>query len=150
MCIIIIAAMDQLLTGELQNVKAWSTPQPLISHVFLILFFLLQSLGGLASNCEEVSGMRFSSCITALAIGAGIASSAHHSARSLQHVGKRDLPYKSYKRETPRQIQQRSDSFQYLTNTTASKFLMAPTFRRLLTKIPRILGQWYWNSRREL
>lgn len=65
--------------------------------------------------------MRFSSSISALAMGAGFVSAAHHSGRSLKHVGMKDLPHKSYKRDLPPQVQQRSDSSQYLTNATASK-----------------------------
>ncbi|KAG0645168.1 putative serine carboxypeptidase [Hyphodiscus hymeniophilus] len=61
--------------------------------------------------------MRFSSCVSALAIGVSLVSAAHHSGRSWQHVGKKDIPHKSRRREVP-QIQQRSDSAQYLTNTT--------------------------------
>jgi carboxypeptidase D len=66
--------------------------------------------------------MRFSSCVPVLAIAGGLVSAAQHSGRSLQHVGKKDLPHKSFKRELPPQIQQRSESSQYLTNKTASRF----------------------------
>jgi carboxypeptidase D len=65
--------------------------------------------------------MRFSSYLPALAIGAGAVSAAQHSGRSLQHVGKKDLPVESQKRAPLPQIQQRSNSFQYLNNVTESK-----------------------------
>jgi carboxypeptidase D len=66
--------------------------------------------------------MRFSTCVSALAIAAGVASAAHHSGRSLKHVGKADKPRNHARREQPQgQQQTRRSTDQYLTNSTSSK-----------------------------
>ncbi|TVY33747.1 putative serine carboxypeptidase [Lachnellula subtilissima] len=71
--------------------------------------------------------MRFSTCLSALAIAAGLVSAAHHSGRSLQHVGKADKPRNHAKRAQPQgQQQTRRDTSRYLTNSS-SKYVVNGT-----------------------
>ncbi|KAH6674188.1 Alpha/Beta hydrolase protein [Halenospora varia] len=65
--------------------------------------------------------MRFSTCISALAIASGVATAAHHSGRSLKHVGMKDKPRQHARREPQMQPEKprRATSSQYLTNSTS-------------------------------
>ncbi|TVY21483.1 putative serine carboxypeptidase [Lachnellula arida] len=70
--------------------------------------------------------MRFSTCLSALAIAAGLVSAAHHSGRSLKHVGKADKPRNHVKRQPQGQQQTRRDTSRYLTNSS-SKYVVNGT-----------------------
>jgi carboxypeptidase D len=66
--------------------------------------------------------MRFSAVISLLILGAGLATAAGHSGRSLKHVGKEDKHHKHARRAAPEAPKvRREDQFQYLTNATQSK-----------------------------
>jgi hypothetical protein len=86
--------------------------------------------------------------MTALALGAGLVSAAHHSGRSLAHVGKKDPVHREHKRQTTPPVQQRSDSGAYLTDKSSSKISVIP-LSELGLWIYRVLGQWISNSRCE-
>ncbi|KAF4629363.1 hypothetical protein G7Y89_g8787 [Cudoniella acicularis] len=64
--------------------------------------------------------MRFSTCIAALAIVVGFVSGAHHSGRSLKHVGRADKQHQQPRRQPPvHEHQRRATPSQYLTNSTS-------------------------------
>lgn len=69
--------------------------------------------------------MRFSTCLSALAIAAGVVSAKTGTAsgRSLQHVGMKDRVHKNVVREPvapPQHKPRAASSSQYYTNSTAS------------------------------
>ena len=64
--------------------------------------------------------MCFSTVVSALAVGAGVASAAFHSGRSLKDVGKVDKHPTLGRRALETQRSRRPTS-QYLTNSTASQ-----------------------------
>lgn len=77
--------------------------------------------------------MRFSTCLSALAIAVGVsAKTGTASGRSLQHVGMKDRVHKNVAREpvSPSQHKPRAaSSSRYYTNSTASKYdAIDPTY----------------------
>jgi carboxypeptidase D len=77
--------------------------------------------------------MRFFAVVSALAVLVNVTSAAHHSVRSLKHVGMADKHHPKHGRREPQQQKPpRSDSSQYLTNSTASKYIHTVRIHRLI------------------
>jgi hypothetical protein len=75
---------------------------------------------------ESFFNMRFLAVASALAVLVNVTSAAHHSGRSLKHVGMADKHHPKVRRREPQQQKQRcSDSSRYLTNSTASEYIHA-------------------------
>lgn len=117
---------------------------------FVVLSVLISSCNSSFSIDQSLVKMRFSTCLSALAIAAGLVSAAHHSGRSLKHVGKADKPRNHVKRGQPQgQQQTRRDTSQYLTNSSSSKKKSDPKLS-LYSCTFRIRRQWNWDSRGRL
>jgi carboxypeptidase D len=67
--------------------------------------------------------MRLSAVVSALAVLVNVTSAAHHSGRSLKHVGREDRHHPKLARREPQQQKRCSDSSPYLTNSTASEYI---------------------------
>jgi carboxypeptidase D len=68
--------------------------------------------------------MRFSAVVSALAVVVNVTFAAHHSGRSLRHVGMTDKHHPKLGRREPQQLEKRcSHSSPYLTNSTASVYI---------------------------
>jgi len=66
--------------------------------------------------------MRFVTLFSTLLIGAGVASAAQHSGRSLRHVGKEDKHHRLGRRQPVVPPQRLSSSSQYLTDASESQY----------------------------
>lgn len=133
-------SLTEALFSQAVSLKVGDSPSiqfPLVES-WCSLYLLLSSLhcqyfpANFSIEIHQSFKMRFSTCVSALAIAAGVASAAHH--RSLQHVGKADRPRPDHaRRQQPQgQKETRSSAFPYLTNSTSSKFSSLNPLKPLL------------------